>query len=169
MWSSVPPRQHIPGGDDPCGPDDWGYAGEYLEPASGLIYLRARWYDPVDGRFLTKDRWPGDIFHPQSLNGWSYVEGNPVNRVDPSGYCWGPVASLRNVPGYDTLCGNLDMAIFIAGNPNATAAERAFAVEYVELAVWSHVALVAGLTALGYGWMLEGLGAANQTYDIPDQ
>jgi hypothetical protein len=50
-----------------------------------LIYLRARYMDPKVGRFLTKDVWQGDYSRPLSLNGWNYVEGNPINRVDPSG------------------------------------------------------------------------------------
>jgi hypothetical protein len=37
------------------------------------------------GRFLTRDTWSGDANSPLSLNKWSYVEANPVNRVDPSG------------------------------------------------------------------------------------
>jgi RHS repeat-associated protein len=55
-----------------------------------LIYLRSRYYAPETGRFITKDVWPGDYTRPLSLNGWNYVEGNPVNRTDPTGkYWWG--------------------------------------------------------------------------------
>jgi hypothetical protein len=50
-----------------------------------LLFLRARYYDPTVGRFLAKDPWPGDISRPQTLNGWSYVDNNPINRIDPSG------------------------------------------------------------------------------------
>jgi hypothetical protein len=38
------------------------------------------------GRFLAKDPWPGDVQRPQTLNGWGYAEGNPVNLTDPSGF-----------------------------------------------------------------------------------
>jgi hypothetical protein len=34
---------------------------------------------------LSKDVWQGDYTRPQSLNAWGYTEGNPINRVDPSG------------------------------------------------------------------------------------
>ena len=51
----------------------------------GLIYLRARYYAPASGRFITKDTWRGDYTRPLSLNRWSYVEGNPINLTDPSG------------------------------------------------------------------------------------
>ena len=39
------------------------------------------------GRFLTRDSWQGNFTRPLSLNRWNYVSGNPINRVDPSGYC----------------------------------------------------------------------------------
>jgi hypothetical protein len=43
-------------------------------------------YSPGTGRFLTKDSWQGNYNRPLSLNGWNYVESNPINRTDPSGY-----------------------------------------------------------------------------------
>ena len=41
--------------------------------------------DPGTGRFLSRDNWAEDYNSPMSLNKWMYVEGNPVNYVDPSG------------------------------------------------------------------------------------
>ncbi|NBD36216.1 MAG: hypothetical protein GVY30_09490, partial [Chloroflexi bacterium] len=49
-------------------------------------YLRARWYDVATGRFTSRDPWEGDYERPQSLNGWVYVEGNPIRYIDPTGY-----------------------------------------------------------------------------------
>jgi RHS repeat-associated protein len=57
------------------------YSGDYNE----LVYLRARFYAPGMGRFLTKDSWTGDYNRPMSFNRWMYVEGNPINLTDPSG------------------------------------------------------------------------------------
>jgi hypothetical protein len=34
---------------------------------------------------LSKDPWEGDELYPQTLNGWNYVEGNPITRLDPTG------------------------------------------------------------------------------------
>ncbi len=56
-----------------------------LTGMNGLYYLRARYYDPAIGRFLTRDPLPGSALAPQSLNPYPYVGNNPVNRVDPSG------------------------------------------------------------------------------------
>ena len=61
----------------------YGFTNEYQ--SQGKIYLRARHYLPSLGRFLTRDTWEGNNTRPLSYNRWNYVEGNPVNRVDPSG------------------------------------------------------------------------------------
>ena len=36
-------------------PDRFGYCGEFLDSESGLVYLRARYYDSKNGRFLSED------------------------------------------------------------------------------------------------------------------
>jgi RHS repeat-associated protein len=65
---------------------EWTYTGEQNDP-NGLLYLRARYYDPVIGRFLTRDPFRGFLFTPQSLNQYVYVRNNPVNWIDPWGLC----------------------------------------------------------------------------------
>ncbi len=47
-------------------------------PPGGLYYLRARYYDPETGRFLSQDPIPG-------VNPYAYVGNKPVRFVDPSG------------------------------------------------------------------------------------
>jgi RHS repeat-associated protein len=61
------------------------FAGEQTDDESGLIYLRARYYDPSLARFLSKDLWRGSQQDTQSLNRYVYVKNNPTNQVDPSG------------------------------------------------------------------------------------
>ena len=67
------------------GVSTYQFTGEARD-ASGLTYLRARYYNSGDGRFLSRDTWNGDYNRPLSLNRWGYVEGNPVNLTDPSGF-----------------------------------------------------------------------------------
>ncbi len=67
------------------GQSAWGYTGEQQDSYIKLIYLRSRMYSPVTGRFTSKDSWLGDYNRPLSLNRWNYVEGNPINKTDPSG------------------------------------------------------------------------------------
>jgi RHS repeat-associated protein len=65
---------------------EFGFTGEQYDTYIKLIYLRSRHYSPADGRFTSRDTWSGDVKRPLSLNRWMYVEGNPVNFTDPSGY-----------------------------------------------------------------------------------
>lgn len=60
------------------------FTGEPYD-SSGLIYLRARYYDPTTGRFLTPDTYPGKLRDPMSRNKYVYCGNNPVLYVDPSG------------------------------------------------------------------------------------
>ena len=62
----------------------FGYAGEYTDPESGLIYLRARNYDPTSAQFLTRDP-----FEALTREDYSYAANNPLNFTDPSGLYWG--------------------------------------------------------------------------------
>ncbi len=61
------------------------YAGEYYDEESGLYYLRARYYDPVLGRFISNDPYEGDITDPLSRNAYIYCANNPLIYVDPEG------------------------------------------------------------------------------------
>ena len=63
-----------------------GYTGELQDPVRGLVYLRARHYYPVVGRFLQRDGFGGFSKQPQSLNRYSYVRNNPLRFIDPSGH-----------------------------------------------------------------------------------
>jgi RHS repeat-associated protein len=62
----------------------YGFTGEQTDP-TGLVYLRARYLLAEDEHFISEDPWPGAASEPQSLNGYSWVEGNPVNATDPLG------------------------------------------------------------------------------------
>jgi len=56
----------------------WRYTGEQRDSDSALYYLRARYYDPASGRFLSQDPIP-------TGNLYAYVGNNPVNLADPYG------------------------------------------------------------------------------------
>ncbi|GIG55008.1 RHS repeat-associated core domain-containing protein [Demequina activiva] len=62
-----------------------GWNGEYADPDTGMVWLRARWYDPASARFITADPWHGDPSVPASLNRYLYANADPVNNTDPTG------------------------------------------------------------------------------------
>ena len=66
------------------------YAGEYYDRETEQYYLRARYYTPGNGRFLTEDSYGGDTYNPQTLNRYTYCTNDPVNLVDPSGHDGAP-------------------------------------------------------------------------------
>ena len=53
--------------------------------STGLYYMRARYYNPEIKRFINQDVLLGGIEDSTSLNRYSYVNGNPVNYIDPFG------------------------------------------------------------------------------------
>jgi RHS repeat-associated protein len=63
----------------------FGYAGGLYDPDTGLVHFGARDYDPQLGRWTSKDpiRFAGG-----DIGLYSYVGGDPINRVDPSGLVW---------------------------------------------------------------------------------
>lgn len=58
----------------------FGFAGQYMDTPTGLQYLRARFYDPQTGQFLTKDPRAARTREP-----YGYAASNPLRYVDPAG------------------------------------------------------------------------------------
>jgi RHS repeat-associated protein len=63
----------------------YGYTGQRFDAESALYYLRARFYNPADGRLLSPDTYPVDFPNPAQLNRYTYGANNPVNGWDPTG------------------------------------------------------------------------------------
>ncbi len=63
----------------------FGYTGQEEDRETGLVYFRARFYDPRWGRFLTQDSVLGDIADLPSLHRYGYARGNPLVFIDPTG------------------------------------------------------------------------------------
>jgi RHS repeat-associated protein len=61
------------------------YAGEYFDANAQMYYNRARWYNPLNGRFNRTDPFAGNMQDPQSLHKYLYCHANPINNIDPSG------------------------------------------------------------------------------------
>jgi RHS repeat-associated protein len=62
------------------------YSSEQYDSDLRLYYLRARYLNPLSGRFLSRSPEQGDVEKPESLHAYLYVESNPVNYMDPTGH-----------------------------------------------------------------------------------
>jgi RHS repeat-associated protein len=103
-----------------------GFTCQREDNEVGLIYMGARYYDPMTGRFISPDTIVPDPANPQSLNRYAYCMNNPVAYVDPSGHA--PVA----------------VAVF--SSYMASTAAIAAKTMWVAYVAWAG----AGLTAVGY-------------------
>ncbi len=80
-------QQYEPYGDGPGSAlTRYGYTGRERDSETGLIYYRARWYDPQQGRFISED----PLGNRGGLNLYAYAADSPTNLVDTLG--------LQNTP-----------------------------------------------------------------------
>lgn len=61
------------------------YRGEQYDSDLSLYYLRARYYNPLTGRFLSRDPDDHGQLDPNQLHKYLYADGDPANGVDPTG------------------------------------------------------------------------------------
>lgn len=93
-------EERTPFDTDKCASNPFRYAGEYFDSETGLIYLRARYYDPLTARFISEDpHWnpsnmiygdsksntPNILAISQSCNLYLYCAGDPISFVDFTG------------------------------------------------------------------------------------
>jgi RHS repeat-associated protein len=110
----------------------YGFTGEMQDVASGMVYLRSRFYNVADGRFLTKD--PSGA----ESNLYLYARSNPVNYSDPTGYFSQSeiYGSFSNVPGswgsFLNAWGNMKYSKwgFLAALSDAEPGDRLVAYKY---------------------------------------
>lgn len=62
------------------------FTGKEWDEHTELYYFGARHYDPIVGVWLTQDVYRGTVERPSNLHRYAYVEGNPINYIDPRGY-----------------------------------------------------------------------------------
>jgi RHS repeat-associated protein len=94
-----------------------------MTDGNGLIYMRARYYNPEVRRFVSQDSLEGDIVNPLTINLYSYCGNNPANRLDPSGNIYLIAWSYGSeVNSYKDEYGNIDFNRFTKESSFARAA-----------------------------------------------
>ena len=66
------------------------FAGFRKDPVTGFEHARAREYDPITGRFISRDPVAGSMLLPMTLNAYLYGVSDPINHIDPTGmiFAW---------------------------------------------------------------------------------
>jgi RHS repeat-associated protein len=81
-----------------------GYTGQ-VRDATGLTYLRARYYNPAVGCFVSRDPLVGNPGVCQTLNRYAYATNDPATLIDPSGLKSQALGGrLPGLPCGPTLC-----------------------------------------------------------------
>jgi len=89
------------------------YTGREYIPEIGKYYYRARFYDPILGRFMQRD----PLGYNAGQNLYAYCDNNPINLVDPLGLCtekespYGSIELIFVQPG-DSLLKKMGTASF---------------------------------------------------------
>jgi RHS repeat-associated protein len=124
------------------------YDGQYTDAETGYQYLRARFYDPSTGQFLTPDP-----LVAQTRSVYVFASDDPVNASDPTGQCWAWARDLWNQYAADAVQAWQDY-----GAPADEALQRYYALKSGDLVGY----VEAGLS----WWQTAGVEAADYLYAI---
>jgi len=120
------------------------YTGQYTDAESGLVYLRARYYDPATALFLTVDPQIG-----ATGTAYAYTDDNPLNYTDLTGLC---------LAGFGWACA-------VAGYVGHHAAAFSTGAAVVGLIVVAVGCPLCDLIAVGIGVASDGLSAYQTVED----
>jgi RHS repeat-associated protein len=126
------------------------YTGQYWDQDSQLLYLRARWYEPGIGRFVSADPIQGRQRNPRSLNRYTYASLDPVHTTDRSGlFSTGEIAESMEILGINS----------------SMQAARVAGVQAVRSTILKRVAV--GLAATGASYALLQWNKSDKDRDLP--
>ncbi len=142
---------------------------------TGLVYMGARYYHPLSGRFIS----PDPFGHSGSLDLYNYADGDPINYFDPDGRLlmksWGKVKKFsvkHGKVGLDGVQFGLDiagMAPVLGAIPDiANAGIHILRGQYVEAGLSATAAIpiigdIAGAAKIA-GTVYEGVNAGKKSF-----
>jgi RHS repeat-associated protein len=142
----------------------YGYTGEQHDAATGLVYLRARYYNPNLKVFMSRDPFPGFAFVPQTQHPYTYVGNNPANLTDPSG----EIAPILVAMGIGAAVGSGIGAVaggasYVLAHPGGNAYDYIHNPEFRRaVGIGAATGFVGGAVGGGVGWLVPagtGIGA----------
>lgn len=89
-------------------PNGPGYTGHVNDPDTGLVYMQARYYDPVAGRFLSVDPAGVAVQNLYNFNRYIYADNSPLLKFDPSG--------MYTCSGTADFCAKVDEYVAVLTN-----------------------------------------------------
>jgi RHS repeat-associated protein len=145
----------------------FGFAGQFVDSESGLYYMRARYYDPATGQLISIDPMAGSTRTP-----YSYVGGDPVNFVDPTGLYTGKqvrkaAEEMRRIlEGFSSITNLLSLTcsaieVSLAGGAAGAGPEGEAVVAPEEGAIWAACSQVLGDLSLAADVLKTGTAVAS--------
>lgn len=136
------------------------FAMHLYDSSLSLYYMKARFYDPSVGRFTSLDPLIRDSETVESVNPYSYVENNPVNRLDPTGregtvFNFGSSAAPY---GYSYGAGQVN----VIGSPGASV-YGAFSIEGTTVTPLAGVSVGVGKAGASTGTASSGAASSGTT------
>jgi RHS repeat-associated protein len=97
--------------------EPYRFTGRRLDPETGLLYYRARYYWPQGGRFLSTD----PVGYAADLNLYTYVGNDPTDKTDPTGEA--AEQCTTDSSGTVHCTGDIETVVVTAQKPPAPAAK----------------------------------------------
>ena len=134
------------------------FNGEYTDALTGNQYLRARYYNPRTGSFLTEDSELGKLLEPVTQNRYTYAGNDPVNMKDPSGHGF-----LSNVAKKIAKTADKVKAYYgIKPKPKVKSSRKSYTVGRAQNRKSGYGSIYAGPEYGGYSAYLKNRGRSSQ-------
>jgi choice-of-anchor C domain-containing protein len=140
------------------------YAGEQRDGDVGFYYLRARYHNSMQGRFLSNDPASGVLFDPPSLHRYLYTANDPIGKADPTGEKY-TLTELGLVSAIGGILGGLStrVANYALGRPTTKASLAVGIVTGAALGPLSLLYAEIGALAVAYG-TVSSLGVGVEVF-----